>query len=448
MTCGDAGGIGRVWRFCTAVAGAIVLAGCGPTAVRTVADGVPEASPQVKHVRALAQHVDVNRALRHIERHRYTGLSELIELTQIPAPPFGEAARGERYAAMLSQTGFGDVKIDEVGNVVARRAGSVGARTVAVLAHLDTVFPADTDVTVHVDGSRYTAPGVGDNTRGMVLLLELARAVVATDMVFEDNVWLVGNVGEEGLGDLRGVRHLFRDGATPIDSLIAIDGGDTRRIVTEAVGSNRFRVMFSGAGGHSWGDFGDASPLHALGSAVDLLHERGRRVTDRGPRSTFNVGRISGGTSVNSIAFAAWMEVDLRSADPGKLDELTRMFEQSMRDALIRHNNDRSDGTALALSIEPIGQRPAGRTAVDQPLVQQAWAALSYLGLEPETVASSTDANIPMSLGIPAITLSRGGVSGRAHSLEEFWIDRDTHIATQAVLLTLLANAGLGASGT
>lgn len=394
---------------------------------------------------AIVEDERVVRAMAHIERHRFTGLRELIELTQIPAPPFAEAARGTRFAQMLEDTGFGAVHTDDVGNVIGVRPGRSAGGVVAVVAHLDTVFPAGTDVTVKVDGARYSAPGIGDNTRGLVLLLELARAMVAANLQTDADVWLVANVGEEGLGDLRGVRHLYRPGAPAIDSLIAIDGGRPGRVVTDAVGSNRFRVTFAGPGGHSWGDFGLASPHHALGTAIDLFDRRARELTATPPRTSYNVGRIGGGTSVNSVAFESWMEVDIRSVDAPRLEALTQVFRQAMQDALAQHNQKRRNGPALILEMKPIGQRPAGGVDRNASVVQHAAAALRYVGIKPQFVASSTDANIPMSLGKSALTLSRGGVSSRAHSLDENWEDRDTHLSTQAALLTVLAEAGIAA---
>lgn len=426
-------------RAVRALALCLIITGCAaamppsPVTVRTPA------------IAELVQIAAVKDALAFIEHNPEQGLAELVELTEIPAPPFGEQARGKRFSQMLEETGFGPVHIDEVGNVISVRRGRDSSRTVAVLAHLDTVFPAPTDVTVRIDGNRYTAPGIGDNTRGLVLLLELARAMVASEVHTRSDIWLVGNVGEEGLGDLRGVRHLFRADAPVISSLIAIDGGHPGRLVTDAVGSNRFRVTFSGAGGHSWGDFGQASPHHALGTAIDLLHARARDVTAAGPRTSFNVGRIGGGTSVNSIAFESWMEVDLRSVSAPSLTRITQVFEDAMHDALARHNAERREGPPLALEIKPIGQRPAGQADRSASLVTRASAALRWAGFLPEYVSSSTDANIPISLGVPAVTMSRGGRSARAHSLDEFWEDRDTHLSTQAVLLTLLADAGLAA---
>ncbi len=406
----------------------------GPAVANSVASGPVDALAALPSVRSM---------LSFIEKNGARGLDELIELNEIPAPPFQEQARGERFAQMLRDTGFGPVHIDDVGNVISVRRGRGDSKRIAVLAHLDTVFPPDTDVRVKVDGIRYTAPGIGDNTRGLVLLLELARAMVAHNVKTEADIWLVGNVGEEGLGDLRGTRHLFREGAPAITSLIAIDGGQAGRLVTDAVGSNRFRVTFSGPGGHSWGDFGQASPHHALGTAMDILHTRALEAVASGPRTSFNVGRIGGGTSVNSIAFESWMEVDLRSESAQSLAKITQVFEDAMQEALARHNADRREGPQLSLALEPIGQRPAGQADRSAPLVRHASDALRFVGFAPRFVSSSTDANIPISLGIPAVTMSRGGFSSRAHSLDEYWEDRDTHLSTQAVLLTLLADAGL-----
>jgi acetylornithine deacetylase/succinyl-diaminopimelate desuccinylase-like protein len=335
------------------------------------------------------------------------------------------------------------VRTDEVGNVIASRPGYAGGPRIAVVAHLDTVFPAGTDVTVRVEGDRYYAPGIGDNVRGLVMLLELARAIVASGIQTRGEVLLIGDVGEEGLGDLRGVRHLFREGAPPIDALIAIDGGRRDDIVYGAIGSARFRVSFHGPGGHSWGAFGLANPHHALGRSIDLFTRRAQGLTATGPRSSFNVGRIGGGTSINAIAFESWMEVDMRSGDRQRLDLLVTALREALYEALAQENAARRRGDALTVRIDSVGQRPAGTGDPASALVSDAAAALAHVGFEPALVSSSTDANIPISLGIPAVTMSRGGISRRAHSLEESWEDRDTHRSTQAVLLTLLAQSGV-----
>jgi acetylornithine deacetylase/succinyl-diaminopimelate desuccinylase-like protein len=383
-------------------------------------------------------------AFEHIANQHDGRLRDLVALTQTAAPPFAESARAALFASMLTETGFGEVTIDEVGNVIARRAGTSGARTLMVAAHIDTVFPGATDVTVRIDGNRFAAPGIGDNTRGAILLLELASAIVSADLRTEADLIFVGNVGEEGLGDLRGTRHLFLDPDQQPDSFIAIDGGGPNRIINSAVGSNRYRVTFRGEGGHSWGDFGAANPHHAAARAIAGFAVTARPVTLVGPRSSFSVGRIGGGTSVNSIPFESWFEVDMRSGNPGKIATIDRLLREAVAAALASENEARTENAALTVEIAPIGRRPAGVGDPRSPLVQRAVAVLRAASIEPLLTASSTDANVPISLGIPAITISRCGTSGRAHSLDEFWIDDDDVIPCTIRALTLvLAEAGL-----
>jgi acetylornithine deacetylase/succinyl-diaminopimelate desuccinylase-like protein len=257
------------------------------------------------------------------------------------------------------------------------------------------------------------------------------------------DILFVGNVGEEGLGDLRGVKHLFRTDATPIDALIAIDGGKTGRIVYGGVGSHRYRVTFRGPGGHSWGAFGRASPHHALGRAINEFVNNAPNVTASGEKTTFNVGRIGGGTSVNSIAFESWMEIDMRSGDQGNLDAIDAVLHDTILKALAEENAARTGGDELTVSIERIGTRPAARGSLDSPLVQRAAAAMLAIDVEPSPDISSTDANYPISIGVPAITLSRGGAGENSHAPDESWRDHDSHIAIQVGLLTLLGEAGL-----
>ncbi|QLC24201.1 M20/M25/M40 family metallo-hydrolase [Parasphingopyxis algicola] len=405
-----------------------------------------EVQPYVAELSVLRGDPRMEAAFAHIADNYEARLQDLVTLTEIPAPPFAEEARGAAFADMMRATGFGDMTIDEVGNVVARRAGVAGAGSVMMVAHLDTVFPAETDVTVRIEGNRYTAPGIGDNTRGAIMMLELAAAIAAADIRTEKDIILVGNVGEEGLGDLRGVRHLFRDGAERPDSFIAIDGGDEARLVISAVGSNRYRVTFNGPGGHSWGDFGDGNPHHAAARAITRFVNAARPITQEGPRSSYNIGRTGGGTSVNSIPFESWFEVDMRSGNPEKLAALDAVFQQAMNEGLEAENAVRGDGDLLTVEIESIGQRPAGEGDPASPLVQRAQALLQAEDVEPQLVASSTDSNIPISLGIPAITISRCGTSARAHSLDEYWIDDGVVPAcTMRGLTLLIAEAGLAA---
>ncbi len=396
---------------------------------------------EAEHV---ATHPAVARAAERIAERYEESLDALVALTEIPAPPFEEEARVAAFAEMLRATGFGSVSIDEAGNAVAVRPGTNPERMVMMVAHLDTVFPPETDVSVTREGDRFTAPGIGDNTRGAIMLLEIADAIAHADIATEATLILVGNVGEEGLGDLSGVRHLFRDGAERPDSFIAIDGGSESRLVTAAVGSNRYRVTFEGAGGHSWGDFGAANPHHAAARAVARFAEAALPITQEGPRSSFNIGRIGGGTSVNSIPFESWMEVDMRSGNPGKLAELDAVFRSAMTAGLEAENEARRGGEALTVTIEPIGQRPAGEGDESVPLVQRALAAMQRDGIVAETVASSTDSNIPISLDIPAITISRCGTSEGAHSLNEYWVADETVVpCTVRGLRILLAEAGI-----
>ena len=382
-------------------------------------------------------------ALAHTMVLDERSLEDLIELTEIPAPPFAEDRRGARFAEMLREAGLTDVTTDEVGNVIGRRPGRTGDRVIAYAAHLDTVFPEETDVTVRVDGDTLIAPGIGDNTRGLVVVLGVLRAMEHAGIETEADVLFVGNVGEEGLGDLRGVKHLFRKGGDQIDMLIAVDGGDTGRIVYGGVGSHRYRVTFKGPGGHSWGAFGTANPHHALGRAIALFDENAPTVTTVGEKTSYNIGRIGGGTSVNSIPFESWMEVDMRSGSQDKLDDIDAVLQAAVNEALLAENAARLEGPELTVDVERIGTRPAALSDIRSPLVQRAAAALKAVGVEPMLRISSTDANYPISLGIPAITLSRGGDSDGAHSPAESWKNIDGHLAMQVGLLTILAEAGL-----
>lgn len=386
----------------------------------------------------------VKLALDHILTLEPQSERDLIELTEIPAPPFKEQARGIRFAEMLREAGLEEVSIDAVGNVIGRRPGTHGQRTIAYSAHLDTVFPEGTDVTVKYRDGKMYAPGIGDNSRGLVTILTVLRALEHAGINTGADVLFIGNVGEEGLGDLRGVKHLFREGARKIDSLIAVDGGSAERIVYGGVGSHRYRITFAGPGGHSWGAFGLANPHHALGRAIALFDQNGAQVVAaEGAKTSYNIGIIGGGTSINSIPFESWMEVDLRSSDQTRLDEIDSTLQAAVTQALKDENAGRTIGPPLTVNVERVGTRPAGKGDLNSPVLLRAMAASRALGITPSLHLSSTDANLPISLGIPAITMSRGGKSGGAHSLHEWWQNTDGHIAIQIGLLTLLAEAGL-----
>ncbi|MBT8081412.1 MAG: M20/M25/M40 family metallo-hydrolase [Gammaproteobacteria bacterium] len=403
----------------------------------------PLAADEGSEIAALAEHPQVRAALDHLVEMGDELLVDLVELTEIPAPPFGEGPRGERFAEMLSQAGLTDITIDEAGNVIGRRPGRDGRRVIALTAHLDTVFPIETDVTVHIDGDTYTAPGIGDNTRGVVVLLGILRALEQAEIDTAADVLFIGNTGEEGLGDLRGVKHLFRDGGPQIDAMIAIDGGSTGRLVYGGVGSHRYRITFKGPGGHSWGAFGTANPHHALGRAIEEFMEAAPEVTADGEKTSFNVGRIGGGTSINSVPFESWMEVDMRSGDQDKLDAIDSLLQAAVQDALREENASRTRGEPLTVDVEQVGKRPAAKGNREADLVQRAAAAIAWAGLEPDYRISSTDANHPISIGVPAITLSRGGISRDAHAPAESWENKDSHLALHIALLTLLAEADM-----
>jgi len=385
----------------------------------------------------------IQQAFDSIEAMNEANLQRLIEITETPAPPFAESIRAADLLHRLQSAGLSEAYIDEVGNVIARRAGQNRTKTVAFVAHIDTVFPAETNVKVRREGERFYAPGIGDNTRGIVAMLCLIDVMEKHNIRTRDDILFVGSVGEEGLGDLRGVRHLFGEDGVEIDSFIAMDGGKSERLVVDAVGSNRYRVEFHGPGGHSYGAFGRAHPHQALADALSRFTTNAAPLTTGGEKATFSVGRIGGGTSINSIPFSSWMEVDMRSVDPEKVAALDATLREAIQFALDKENDRRTEGEPLTVSIESVGARPAGLANRESSLVQNALASLRQIGVDPELVASSTDSNIPISLGIPAVTISRGGVSRDAHAPAESWENVDAHLAIQSALLLLTAEAGL-----
>jgi acetylornithine deacetylase/succinyl-diaminopimelate desuccinylase-like protein len=396
-----------------------------------------------REVARIVSDARVRRAVAHIEQTDAAAVRELIALTQIPAPPFRESERARRYAELLRAAGADSVDIDEAGNVLALRRGTRRTRTVAVAGHLDTVFPEGTDVRVHQRGDTLFAPGIADNTRGLITILQILRALVYAGLRAEANLLFVGTVGEEGLGDLRGTKHLFREGGQNIDAYIAVDGGSDDAITVGAIGSKRYRVSFGGPGGHSWGLFGNASPIHAIGRAIQKFDDAATRFTSAFPTTTYNVGRIGGGTSVNSIATNAWAEVDLRSEDPTHLNGIDSLFHVSMVNALNEQNELRASGPELTLEARLVGDRPSGHTPSSNPIVQRAIAVTRALRLTPRLDASSTDSNVPMSRGIPAIALGRGGVAGNTHSPEEWWLNENGTRGIRRVFYTVLAEGGL-----
>ncbi|KKO00406.1 hypothetical protein LCGC14_0128240 [marine sediment metagenome] len=394
-----------------------------------------------KEVGKLLKDKSITSAFEFIDAIENETEKDLIQLTEIPAPPFMEAKRAEAFKNMFIEAGLESVSIDEVGNVIGIRKGTEGGKVVVLDAHLDTVFPEGTDVKVVKKGDTLFAPGVGDDTRGLSMLIAIFKAMKKTDIKTKADVWFVGTVGEEGIGDLRGVKHLFNKGATKIDSWISIDGGAIGRVNNAGLGSVRYKALFTGKGGHSWGAFGLANPHHALGFAIKEFTENAKAFTDEGAKTSFNIGRIGGGTSVNSIPFESWMEVDMRSVDSGRLKEVEAIFKQSMQTALEEYNNTGIDDK-ISLELIKIGDRPSGELSLDTPLVQRAISATKLFGYEPSLTRGSTNGNIPISIGVPAITIGRGGVGGGAHSLHEWWVNENGAEAIKLALLLTIIEAG------
>jgi len=385
----------------------------------------------------------VARALRFFENKADAITEEQIRICSIPASPFGEQERAEYLSRKFSELGLTEVEIDEEGNCLGLLRGSSRSRLMVVSAHLDTVFSADTDFNVVRRDGRLYAPGIADDGCGLAALIALVQAIQSERIPTEGSILFVGTVGEEGEGNLRGVRHLFTKGrwAKHIDSFLSFDGPGLDRITNRALGSHRYRVEVAGPGGHSWGDFGLPNPVHAIGRAISRLASY---PAPREPRTTFNVGRIEGGRSVNSIPSEASMEVDLRSAAEAELQRLDAFFRRAVRDAVDEENATRRAGDSLLkLKVDLIGERPTGETPADSPLVELAIEATKLIGVDPRLDQSSTDSNLPISLGIPAITLGAGGSSAFSHSLDEWYDPRGRDLGLKRGLLVILGTVGV-----
>ncbi len=394
-------------------------------------------------IRDLVKSPDVADALRFFETNADAITDEHVRICSIPASPFAEQQRAEYLSVKFSELGLTDVTIDEAGNCLGLVKGSSEAPLIVASAHLDTVFPKETDFTVRRHGSRLLAPGIADDGCGLAGLIAIAQALQTTPIQTQGSILFAGTVGEEGEGNLRGVRHLLTRGpwAARVDAFLSFDGPGVDRITNRALGSRRYRVELTGPGGHSWGDFGVPNPAHAIGRAISRL--AGYPVPKE-PRTTFNVGRIEGGTSINAIPGNAAMEVDLRSADEAELLRLDAFFRRAMRDATDDENSVRRPGDPpLELKVDLIGERPTGETEPHSSLVELAQESTRVLGFLPRLDQSSTDSNLPISLGIPAITLGAGGMSGCSHTLDEWYDTRDRDKGLKRGLLVVLGFVGI-----
>ena len=393
--------------------------------------------------RSLLSSAEVSRALSFFEKNAEAITDEQIQICSIPASPFGEQRRAEYLAEKFRTIGLTEIEIDEEGNCFGLIEGASRSPLLVVSAHLDTVFTPDTDFTVVRSGKRLLAPGIADDGCGLAALIALARAIQTEKIRPDGSILFVGTVGEEGEGNLRGVRYLLTRGrwASKVDAFLSFDGPGVDRITNQALGSRRYRVEITGPGGHSWGDFGLPNPVHALGRAVSKL---AGYPLPREPRTTFNVGRIEGGASVNAIPEKAVMDVDLRSGADAELRRLDSFFRRAVKQAADEENASRRPGDPLLeLKVDLIGERPSGETPSDSPLVELAVEATKVLGVEPRLDQSSTDSNLPISLGIPAITLGAGGTSGSSHTLAEWYDPTDRDLGLKRALLVTLGVVGL-----
>jgi acetylornithine deacetylase/succinyl-diaminopimelate desuccinylase-like protein len=392
-------------------------------------------------LQALLANAKVVKTLDDIKADDARSLEEQKRITEIPSPPFKEKVRAEYYLKRMQELGFKDAAIDSEGNVIALRKGTGGGRPkLVVSAHLDTVFPEGVDVTVKEKDGVILAPGIGDDSRGLAALLSLAKAMNENGIATVGDLLIVGTVGEEELGNLRGVKALFRD-HSDIDGFISIDGLGISRVVNQSTGSHRYEMIFKGPGGHSFQEFGLPSAIHAMGRAIAKIAEL---QTPAEPKTTFTVGTVKGGTSVNAIASEARMAVDMRSNSTEELlkleEKLLDLVKQAVAEENARWNSDK-----ISVETKLIGDRPAGLVSMDSPIVQATQRAVSAIARGPRVTfaGSSTDSNIAMSLGIPAVTIGGGGEGGNWHSRNEWYKPTNAWMGPQNALLTVLMLSGL-----
>jgi acetylornithine deacetylase/succinyl-diaminopimelate desuccinylase-like protein len=388
----------------------------------------------------LAQDPACLRGLSWIDKNADWVTDQQIHLTEIPAPEFAEARRGEALKALFALSGF-DVRTDQAGNVIAERPGSDARSVVLLVAHLDTVFPAGTDVRVKRERDRLTAPGISDNGAGLSALAGLARALAESRIRTERTIVLSGDVGEEGEGNLRGIRALVEDYGSRLSAVIAVDGPSAEYITNQAIASRRLEAVVTGPGGHSWSDFGIANPITAL--ARGMVRFAATPIPED-PRTTYNFGVVEGGTSVNAIPSRASVKIDLRSEDESELARLEASLRQAMQSGVNEElAATHSSNNMLQLSFRSLGMRPAGKLPDDSPLVTTIRDVDSFLGNRSRLERSSTDANIPLSLGIPALALGGGGKGGGSHTPEEWFDPTGRELGLKRLFLAAVALAGI-----
>jgi len=386
----------------------------------------------------LLRNPPIRAALDAAQRNEPATLEQQVRLCEIPAPPFKEEVRGQELRRLFEALGLKEVRIDRAGNVIGVRPGRAAHPNLVFSAHLDTVFPEGTDVKVKRDGAVLKGPGIGDDCRGLAVMLAVIRALNEAHVETPGTITFVADVGEEGLGDLRGMKSLFYESLKgQIDKFVSVDGTGLG-ITHIGVGSNRYRVTFKGPGGHSFGAFGMANPIQAMGRAIAKIDAF---EVPTQPKTTFNVGRVGGGTSVNAIPFEAWMEVDMRSSDPAALKAVDTKFNAAVREAVEEENQRWNNRGPVTVAAELVGVRPAGQTPKENPIVQTALGVSQALQIADSRHEGSTDSNVPMNLGIPAITISAGGNGTGAHSLNEAFDPKDSWRGTERALLLAVALA-------
>src|SRR3979411_821803 len=402
-------------RLTQSVLATTLLLVAGWRAKQACAQAPAQGSAVEAAYQAILANPKVIKTLEDIKADDDNAFADQKRITEIPAPPYKEKVRAEYYLKRFQELGFKDASIDTEGNVIGLRKGSGGGRPkLVVSAHLDTVFPEGTDVSVKEKDGAILAPGIGDDSRGLAALLSLIKAVNANEIATVGDILFVGPGGEEELGNLRGVKALFRDNKD-IDGFISIDGLGITRVVNQATGSHRYEFIFKGPGGHSFQEFGLPSAIHAMGRAIAKISDL---QTPSDPKTTFTVGTVSGGTSVNAIASEARMAVDMRSNSTEELLKLEARLLDLVKQAVVEENA-RWNSDKLTVEIKLIGDRPAGIVALDSPIVQATQRAVSVITRAPRVTfaGSSTDSNLAMSQGIPAVTIGgrRAGGHARAH---------------------------------
>ncbi len=404
--------------------------------VASLLAGAAAAAGQSQDSRERRDHPRLQSALEFIRAAEPATLAAQVRLCEVPAPTFGERARAEVVGELFDAAGLKNVRRDREGNVVGEWPGRFARPHLVLAAHLDTAFPKGTPVTVRRAGTLFRGPGIGDNCRGLAVLVAVARALSRARLETDGPITFAATVAEEGLGNLRGVRALITTTVkSQVDRFVAVDGSGTS-ITNIGVGSRRYRVTFRGPGGHSYNNFGRANPAQALGRAMAFISDL--RVTST-PKTTFSVGRIGGGTSINAIPTEAWMELDLRSADAKALDALDRSIQNSVKRAVELENARWNRQGQVTVDLERVGDRPAGRTDEKSAIVQAALAASRRAGIEASLVEGSTDANAPMQLNIPSISIGGGGRGTGVHTVDETFDSAASVRGSERALLLAVA---------